>query len=147
LRNIRPRASVNTASFSPRDGEVDSLTDAAVAFLPANPKKKADKTTKMPKPIRAAAKKVHSQEADRRLTLKRGPTTGSAHFLMRRSCMFQFSYKLKVAERVKAKCERHPRYNPSETDEKASMADARLPFRSTTCTKKGSCSTAHTANF
>ncbi|WP_263385548.1 hypothetical protein [Granulicella arctica] len=26
--------------------------------------------------------------------------------------MFQFSYKLKVAERVKAKCERHPRYNP-----------------------------------
>ena len=26
--------------------------------------------------------------------------------------MFQFSYKLKVSERVKAKCERHPRYNP-----------------------------------
>ena len=26
--------------------------------------------------------------------------------------MFQFSYKLKVTERVKAKCERHPRYNP-----------------------------------
>jgi hypothetical protein len=26
--------------------------------------------------------------------------------------MFQFNYKLKVAERVKAKCERHPRYNP-----------------------------------
>ena len=26
--------------------------------------------------------------------------------------MFQFSYKLKVAERVKAKCQRHPRYNP-----------------------------------
>jgi hypothetical protein len=26
--------------------------------------------------------------------------------------MFQFSYKLKVAERVKAKCERHPRYHP-----------------------------------
>jgi hypothetical protein len=26
--------------------------------------------------------------------------------------MFQFSYKLKVAERIKAKCERHPRYNP-----------------------------------
>jgi hypothetical protein len=26
--------------------------------------------------------------------------------------MFQFSYKLKVEERVKAKCERHPRYNP-----------------------------------
>jgi hypothetical protein len=26
--------------------------------------------------------------------------------------MFQFTYKLKVVERVKAKCERHPRYNP-----------------------------------
>lgn len=26
--------------------------------------------------------------------------------------MFQFSYALKVAERVKAKYERHPRYNP-----------------------------------
>jgi hypothetical protein len=26
--------------------------------------------------------------------------------------MFQFNYKLKVAERVKAKCDRHPRYNP-----------------------------------
>lgn len=26
--------------------------------------------------------------------------------------MFQFSYKLKVAERVMAKCERHPRYHP-----------------------------------
>lgn len=26
--------------------------------------------------------------------------------------MFQFTYKLKVAERVKGKYERHPRYNP-----------------------------------
>jgi hypothetical protein len=26
--------------------------------------------------------------------------------------MFQFNYKLKVAERLKAKCKRHPRYNP-----------------------------------
>ena len=26
--------------------------------------------------------------------------------------MFQFTYKLKVAGRVKGKCERHPRYNP-----------------------------------
>ncbi len=26
--------------------------------------------------------------------------------------MYQFTYKLKVSERVKAKCERHPRYNP-----------------------------------
>jgi hypothetical protein len=26
--------------------------------------------------------------------------------------MFQFTYKLKLAEQVKAKCNRHPRYNP-----------------------------------
>ena len=26
--------------------------------------------------------------------------------------MFQFSYRLKVAEQVKATCVRHPRYNP-----------------------------------
>jgi hypothetical protein len=26
--------------------------------------------------------------------------------------MLQFNYKLKVSERVKAKCNRHPRYNP-----------------------------------
>jgi hypothetical protein len=26
--------------------------------------------------------------------------------------MFEFTYKLKVAERVKDKCGRHPRYNP-----------------------------------
>ncbi len=26
--------------------------------------------------------------------------------------MFQFTYRLKIAERVKAKCKRHPRYNP-----------------------------------
>ena len=26
--------------------------------------------------------------------------------------MFQINYKLKVSERVKAKCDRHPRYNP-----------------------------------
>ena len=28
--------------------------------------------------------------------------------------MFQFTYKLKVSERVKAKCDRHPRYNPEK---------------------------------
>ena len=26
--------------------------------------------------------------------------------------MFQFSYKLEIVERIKARCERHPRYNP-----------------------------------
>ena len=34
--------------------------------------------------------------------------------------MFQFSYKLKVSERVKAKRERHPRYNP-ERDGRGSI--------------------------
>jgi hypothetical protein len=33
-------------------------------------------------------------------------------FFQKEEIMFQFNYKLKVAERVKAKCERHPRYNP-----------------------------------
>ena len=41
----------------PRDGEADSLTDAAAAFLPAKPQKKANKTTKTPTPIKAATKK------------------------------------------------------------------------------------------
>ena len=34
--------------------------------------------------------------------------------------MLPFSYKLKVSERVKAKCERHPRYNP-ERDGRGSI--------------------------
>ena len=41
----------------PRDGEADSLTDAAAAFPPAKPQKKANKTTKTPTPIKAATKK------------------------------------------------------------------------------------------
>ena len=41
----------------PRDGEADSLTDAAAAFLPAKPQKKANKTTNTPTPIKAATKK------------------------------------------------------------------------------------------
>jgi hypothetical protein len=40
--------------------------------------------------------------------------------------MFQFNYKLKVSERVKAKCDRHPRYNPDARREEASRVDARL---------------------
>ncbi len=28
--------------------------------------------------------------------------------------MLQFTYKLKLTERVKAKCNRHPRYNPEK---------------------------------
>ncbi len=43
--------------------------------------------------------------------------------------MFQFTYRLKVAERVKAKCDRHPRYNP-QRDGRGSI--------------KGGCSTCFT---
>jgi hypothetical protein len=42
--------------------------------------------------------------------------------------VFQFTYKLKITERVKAKCERHPRYNP-ERDGRAGI--------------KGGCSTCY----
>ena len=41
----------------PRDGEADSLSDAAAAFIPAKPQTKANKTTKTPTPIKAATKK------------------------------------------------------------------------------------------
>jgi hypothetical protein len=34
--------------------------------------------------------------------------------------MLQFTYKLKLTERVKAKCSRHPRYNP-ERDGRAGI--------------------------
>lgn len=61
--------------------------------------------------------------------------------------MFQFTYKLKVAERVKAKCERHPRYNPSVTGEEASREDARPVFLYTTCIMRGSCLTPLTEIF
>jgi hypothetical protein len=37
--------------------------------------------------------------------------------------MLQFTYKLKIAERVKGKCSRHPRYNP-EKDGRAGIRGA-----------------------
>ena len=37
--------------------------------------------------------------------------------------MLQFTYKLKITERVKAKCSRHPRYNP-EKDGRAGIRGA-----------------------
>jgi ParB family chromosome partitioning protein len=42
----------------PREGEADSLTEAAAAFLPAKQKKTARKTTKPPTPIKATSKKA-----------------------------------------------------------------------------------------
>jgi hypothetical protein len=54
---------VLTGSTSiPHDGEADSLSDAAAAFIPAKPKKKADKTTKAPTPIKATTKKVAAKK-------------------------------------------------------------------------------------
>lgn len=61
--------------------------------------------------------------------------------------MFQFTYKLKVAERVKGKCERHPRYNP-ERDGRGgikggcSPVSLCIPF-----SKRGSRLTQPTATF
>src|SRR5947209_1647858 len=37
--------------------------------------------------------------------------------------MLQFTYKLKITERVKGKCDRHPRYNP-EKDGRAGIRGA-----------------------
>ena len=54
---------VLTGSTSiPHDGEADSLTDAVAAFIPAKPKKKADKTTKAPTPIKATTKKAAAKK-------------------------------------------------------------------------------------
>ena len=39
--------------------------------------------------------------------------------------MLQFTYKLKLTERVKAKCSRHPRYNPVK-DGRAFLRYAKL---------------------
>jgi hypothetical protein len=40
--------------------------------------------------------------------------------------MFQFNYKLKLAERVKVKCERHPRYNPERDGRGGSAVSSAL---------------------
>jgi hypothetical protein len=61
--------------------------------------------------------------------------------------MFQFSYKLKVAERVKAKCERHPRYNRSGKDAGESRGDAPLASLSPTCIRRGYRWTPLTGSF
>jgi hypothetical protein len=43
--------------------------------------------------------------------------------------MIQFTYKLKLNERVKATCSRHPRYNPEKHDIGGWLACALLPDR------------------
>jgi hypothetical protein len=52
---------------------------------------------------------------------------------LKEEIMFQFNYKLKIAERVKAKCERHPRYNPERDGHggiKGGCSNLLLSFRS-----------------
>jgi hypothetical protein len=55
--------------------------------------------------------------------------------------MFQFTYKLKVAERVKARCDCHPRYNPERDGRGGIKGDARPVFLYTTYIMRGSCLT------
>ena len=43
--------------------------------------------------------------------------------LSKEEMMLQFTYKLKITERVKGKCSRHPRYNP-EKDGRAGIRGA-----------------------
>jgi hypothetical protein len=61
--------------------------------------------------------------------------------------MFQFNDKLKVSERVKAKCDRHPRYNPNAGLEEASRVDARLASLSSICVRRAYRSTPLTGSF
>jgi hypothetical protein len=42
--------------------------------------------------------------------------------------MLQFTYKLKLSERVKGKCSRHPRYNP-EKDGRAGLLPPLSPTK------------------
>jgi hypothetical protein len=51
--------------------------------------------------------------------------------------MFQFNYQLKVSERVKAKCDRHPRCNPNARREEATRLDARLASLSSIRIRRG----------
>jgi hypothetical protein len=61
--------------------------------------------------------------------------------------MFQFNYKLKVSERVKAKCDRHPRCNPNARREEATRLDARLASLSSIRIRRGYRSTPLTGSF
>lgn len=61
--------------------------------------------------------------------------------------MFQFTYKLRVTERVKGKCERHPRYNRSGTGAAESRVDARPATLSSTCIRRGYRLTPHIGSF
>jgi ParB family transcriptional regulator, chromosome partitioning protein len=52
----------------PREGEVDSLTEAETAFVPAKPKKTATKTAKAPTPIKATQKTAAKKSSAKKQT-------------------------------------------------------------------------------
>jgi hypothetical protein len=51
--------------------------------------------------------------------------------------MIQFTYKLKLNERVRAKCNRHPRYNPEKDAVAGIRGGAPHAGTSTTCIVRG----------
>jgi hypothetical protein len=53
---VKTRAMISSMIPIPREDEVDSLTDAETAFVPAKFKKTATKTAKAPTQIKAAQK-------------------------------------------------------------------------------------------
>jgi ParB family chromosome partitioning protein len=93
----------------PREGEVDSLTEAETAFVPVKPKK----TAKAPMPMKAATKTASKKSTAKKQAAAK--TRSASQPICSRSfpeggeTMFQFTYKLKIAERVKAQCCTEPR--------------------------------------
>jgi hypothetical protein len=51
--------------------------------------------------------------------------------------MFQFNYKLKIAERVKVKCERHPRYDPERDGRGGIKGGCSTCFSLSACIRRG----------
>ena len=52
----------------PREGEVDSLTEAETAFVPAKPKRTATKTAKAPTPIKGTQKTAAKKSSAKKQT-------------------------------------------------------------------------------
>jgi hypothetical protein len=61
--------------------------------------------------------------------------------------MFQFTYKLKITGRIKAKCERHPRYNPERDGRGGIRGGVRPVSLFLTCIRRDSPSTRPTGSF
>ena len=61
--------------------------------------------------------------------------------------MFQFNDKLKVSERVKAKCDRHPRYNSGREARGGIKGGCSTCSLSSICIRRGYRSTPLTGSF